>query len=363
MILENFINVKTFKTKDLPKKYRLQIQDIINQIISDKKDEYWENYENFYLFEQVAVTVGLIDDNVKAFASIFNNDFYEQDVYRILNRLFFTEDIRESGSTKTYKGSHRTFPIIQQQIEFVNTLNPKFYFISRQRKNTRYFKYFFNKYNNTYNANLTVSDKQYWVCSNKKDKYGCCQTIVYPKDKQIPFMEDIRPVTFLNLNHLIDIDALRIDMNNQTFEPFKACNAPKTSFFYNAPTWETVRMENILLDEIPAVAKVASANKWLKNSRFYKQHANTSVPAHTDISDGPLASVNILISDNNSPVHFVGWGDYTYYCALLDVTQVHKVDSCPEERHVLKFSIFDKTYEQMKEELKDYISPQQEFIQ
>jgi len=181
------LDIHTYKTIDLPKKYRLQIQEIQDQIINDKEDEYWENYENFYLFEQAAVTVGLVDDDVKAFCSVFNNNFYGPDVYRILNRLYFTKDIRESGSTKTYKGEHRTFPMIQQQIEFVNSVNAKFYFISRQRKNTRWFKYFFNKYNNTYNNNLIVSDKQYWVCSNKNNSYGCCQTIIYPEDKQIPF--------------------------------------------------------------------------------------------------------------------------------------------------------------------------------
>ena len=138
------LDIHTYKTIDLPKKYRLQIQEIQDQIINDKEDEYWENYENFYLFEQAAVTVGLVDDDVKAFCSVFNNNFYGPDVYRILNRLYFAKDIRESGSTKTYKGEHRTFPMIQQQIEFVNSVNAKFYFISRQRKNTRWFKYFFN---------------------------------------------------------------------------------------------------------------------------------------------------------------------------------------------------------------------------
>tara|TARA_Y100000034_G_scaffold89778_1_gene108069 strand:+ start:3223 stop:3795 length:573 start_codon:yes stop_codon:yes gene_type:complete len=164
-----------------------QIQRIIDKIVSEKKDEYWRNYQNFSIKEQVAISLGFIDDEVKIFSSVYNRAFFGPDVYRILNRYVVAEDSRELSGTKTYEGGHRIFPMINQQIQFVNTLNPKFYFISRQRENTRWMKYYFDEYNKEYNTNLVVSDDQYWVCPNKKDKYGCCQTIVYPKDKYIPF--------------------------------------------------------------------------------------------------------------------------------------------------------------------------------
>ena len=32
---------------------------------------------------------------------------------------------------------------------------------------------------------MMVSDKQYWIC--KGEEYGCCQTLIYPKDKIVPF--------------------------------------------------------------------------------------------------------------------------------------------------------------------------------
>ena len=84
-----------------------------------------------------------------------------------------------------YKGDHRFLEMIDQQVKYVKTLNPKFYFLSRQRKNTRWLRWYFDKYNKQYNENMMVSDNQYWIC--KGDEYGCCQTLIYPKDKIVPF--------------------------------------------------------------------------------------------------------------------------------------------------------------------------------
>ena len=112
----------------------------------------------------------------------------------------------------------------------------------------------------------------------------------------------------------------------------------------------------------PKSRGIKHINELIKASpRFYKQHANYNVPAHQDIDT--LCCVNILISKDNAPVHFEDWGEYTYHCALLNVTHRHKVDPWSKERHLLKLSIFDRTYEQVREELKDYISPEQGFIQ
>jgi hypothetical protein len=166
----------------------------------------------------------------------------------------------------------------------------------------------------------------------------------------------ICPITFLNLEHLIDRDGLKEDMNNVTFTPFSDSSI-KEGFFKHAPHWEQAKVDDTY--EMPFVSKI---NELIKGkAKFYKQHAYHSVPPHTDIDT--LCCINILISEDNAPVNFEDWGDFTYHCALLDVTQRHSIISWQEERHVLKFSIFDRTYNQALEEFKDYISPEQGPIQ
>ena len=109
-------DVHTYPANEVPEKYLNQIDYIIDQTVEDQTDEYWKNYLNFSIESQTAVTVGLIDDEVKIFSTVFNTEFYGKGVYRILNRLLMSKDMRESGSSKTYKGDHRVFPMIHQQI-------------------------------------------------------------------------------------------------------------------------------------------------------------------------------------------------------------------------------------------------------
>ena len=175
----------TLKPFQLESKHISQIHNIIEKVVSEKKDEYWKNYTDYSVYDQTMITISTINDEVKAFSSIYTRDFYGDDVYRLFNRILVSDDIREDGGSKMYKGDHRFFEMIDQQVKYVKTLNPKFYFVSRQRKNTRWLRWYFNKYNKQYNENMMVSDKQYWIC--KGDEYGCCQTLIYPKDKIVPF--------------------------------------------------------------------------------------------------------------------------------------------------------------------------------
>ena len=179
------LNHYTLKPFQLESKHISQIHNIIEKVVSEKKDEYWKNYTDYSVYDQTMISISTINDEVKSFASIYTRDFYGNDVYRLLNRWLISDDIRELGGSKMYKGDHRFFEMIDQQIKYVKTLNPKFYFISRQRKNTRWLRWYFNKYNEQYSENMIVSDKQYWIC--KGDEYGCCQTLIYPKDKIVPF--------------------------------------------------------------------------------------------------------------------------------------------------------------------------------
>ena len=53
-----------------------------------------------------------------------------------------------------------------------------------------------------------------------------------------------------------------------------------------------------------------------------------------------------MLSDDNGPFVFEDIGNVDYKCALLNITKKHEVPSHSAERLLLKFSIFDITYEQ-----------------
>ena len=175
----------TLKPFQLENKHIEDIGNMIDDVVNSKKDEYWKNYINYSFESQTAITIGLIDNRVKTFSSIFNREYYGDNVYRLLNRLLISDDIREVGGSKTNKGNHRFFDMIYQQVKYVKTLNPTFYFMSRQRENTKWLKWYFDRFNNHYNENMIVSDKQYWI--GKGSKYDSCQTLIYPEDKIVPF--------------------------------------------------------------------------------------------------------------------------------------------------------------------------------
>ena len=66
----------------------------------------------------------------------------------------------------------------------------EFYFVSRQRGH-KFLKLWAQHYNEDYGGNLTVSEDRYWVTPSKKDYYGGCQRLIYPKDLEIPFEKGV----------------------------------------------------------------------------------------------------------------------------------------------------------------------------
>tara|TARA_Y100000996_G_scaffold349878_1_gene288740 strand:+ start:184 stop:744 length:561 start_codon:yes stop_codon:yes gene_type:complete len=180
------LNNYTFTPTELPKKYRIQIDSIIKDIVDSKTDPYWKNYtdKEFNIDEQTAISVSCDKDDVKVISTIYHREFFGEGVYRLWNRFLYSKDFRETGGSKKRDGVHINHPVLNQQIDFIEKLNPKFYFISRQRTNTRWLKYYFDNFNKDYDRNLIVSDQQYWVCEGKKD--NCLQTIIYPKDMKVP---------------------------------------------------------------------------------------------------------------------------------------------------------------------------------
>ena len=179
----------TLNYNSLTTEHISKINDIVKSVIDKKTDEYWKNYTNYKISDQKAITLLLDNDVVVAFSSIVNKKFYGDDVYRIFNRFLINQDYRETGGSKTYFGEHRFFEMINQQYLYVQQLNPKFVFMSRQRKNTRWLNWYFDKFNKTYGTDFIVSKNQYRICDGSD--YDCCQTLIYPKEMKIPFKKTV----------------------------------------------------------------------------------------------------------------------------------------------------------------------------
>ena len=61
----------TLKPYQLESKHLSQIHNIIEKVVSKKNDEYWDNYTDYSVFDQTMITIGLVDDKVKCFSSIY----------------------------------------------------------------------------------------------------------------------------------------------------------------------------------------------------------------------------------------------------------------------------------------------------
>ena len=83
--------------------------------------------------------------------------------------------------------------------------------------------------------------------------------------------------------------------------------------------------------------------------RFYCQKQGYTIPYHTD--SGPSCSINFVLSDTPDPIKLKVRGteitEY-YTVALLDTQVCHSVGASTKDRYLFKLSIFDKSYEEIK---------------
>jgi len=82
--------------------------------------------------------------------------------------------------------------------------------------------------------------------------------------------------------------------------------------------------------------------------RFYRQEAGITIPYHTD--RGTLCSFNFLLSENLDAISFKE-GDVVYKNALLNTQAMHAVISPKSERILYKISVFEKSYDFVKNTL------------
>lgn len=84
--------------------------------------------------------------------------------------------------------------------------------------------------------------------------------------------------------------------------------------------------------------------------RFYWLEANSVLDEHVDLST--TCSVNFILSEDPAPVT-IGGKDLVYRQSLLNTLIPHSVTNHGPERILLKFSIFDVSYEDVLSNIPD----------
>ena len=106
--------------------------------------------------------------------------------------------------------------------------------------------------------------------------------------------------------------------------------------------WKIIKHDFEYAKELSKIFNVES------KPRFYMLNANTVLQQHTDI--GTLCSLNFILSDIPAPVIF-GDTEVSYKYALLDTTKSHGVVNNDKDRLLFKMSIFNETFDEVKEKL------------
>ena len=87
--------------------------------------------------------------------------------------------------------------------------------------------------------------------------------------------------------------------------------------------------------------------------RFYWLQPHAVIPEHVD--NGTLCGLNFILTDQASPITF-GDKDYFYEAILVNTSLPHSVTNNEHERIMFKISIFDETFEQVAEKIKQYLA-------
>ena len=126
----------------------------------------------------------------------------------------------------------------------------------------------------------------------------------------------------------------------------------------NAKPWEggnDYKIEDWLVSYYTSdyIEKIMKELNIVGKPRFFYQKSNFSLKPHKDF--GTQCGVNILLSDDPVPINIEGV-DYHYSQALINLQKEHSVVNDSKERVLLKFSIPDKSFEEVANEI-NYVVP------
>ena len=146
-------------------------------------------------------------------------------------------------------------------------------------------------------------------------------------------------------NYDFDKDEIESKYNALTFEVY---SDPRKS--YTWPTWQIAKIE-----EWSYANKIISdlgLTEFDIKPRFYWLGANTRLSPHTD--NNTCCSINYIINDDYAPI-VVDGQEFMYKSCLLNCQVTHMVPAYPLERKLFKLSIFDKSYGDVLNTIKDKV--------
>jgi hypothetical protein len=149
----------------------------------------------------------------------------------------------------------------------------------------------------------------------------------------------------IHLNYPINKDILLIesDKARETAKPWEHPEAPSSPWC----EWLVSHYKSDYIDKIMKELNIVG------KPRFLYTKPNFFLKTHKDFST--QCAVNILLSDDPAPINIEGV-DYYYTQALINVQKEHSVTNGSKERVLFKFSIPDKSFEQVASEINYAVS-------
>lgn len=118
---------------------------------------------------------------------------------------------------------------------------------------------------------------------------------------------------------------------------------------YNDPRGTTENWKIVRTDHFEYVKYLEKLFDITCRPRFYLLKANSTLQMHIDFNT--LCSINIVLSNSYAPVIFDD-GEYYYTECLLNTQNRHGVINGNEDRILFKMSIFDYSYNDVKNKIK-----------
>ena len=87
--------------------------------------------------------------------------------------------------------------------------------------------------------------------------------------------------------------------------------------------------------------------------RFYFLGKNQHLPKHKD--NGTECALNVVLNKNIKSAVTYDNANYYYRSALLNTQKEHEVFNGPEDRMLFKISIFDETFEQVRDKIESVL--------
>jgi hypothetical protein len=150
----------------------------------------------------------------------------------------------------------------------------------------------------------------------------------------------------IHLNYPINKDILLIESNKarENAKPWQDDRAPSSP-------WDEWLVAHHKSDYINKIMKELNI---VGKPRFLYTKPNFFLKIHKDF--GTQCAVNILLGDDHpAPINIEGV-DYHYTQALINVQKEHSVTNGSKERVLFKFSIPDKSFEQVASEINYAVS-------